>query len=149
MIVRIPQRGQTDCAICAVAMVMGALLGEAYTYERVLEDSRRYPKVNDDGTFPTWWETYFRDEGLESFYCAFSALYSLPDSRGSIVGMLGMYIPHLKVGHIVAVDEFGVIDPADNAPDHISVGNYILSRTPDGVIFQDIWLAVKKLDRNT
>ena len=35
MIKRIPQRDQTDCAICAVAMVMGRL----YSYEHVVADS--------------------------------------------------------------------------------------------------------------
>jgi hypothetical protein len=125
-------------------MVMVALLGETYGYERVLADSYRYPRTNVDGKFSAWWETYFRDKGLDGCYCAFNGLFSLPDSRGSIVGMLGMEIPRLKMGHIVAVDEFGVIDPADNAPDHVSLTDYVLSRAPDGVIFQNIWLAVRK-----
>jgi hypothetical protein len=97
-------------------MVIGALLGEAYRYERVLEDSRRYPRINADGKFSAWWETYFHQEGLDGYYCAFNCLYALPDSGGSILGMLGMDIPRLKMAHIVAVDEFGVVDPADNAP---------------------------------
>lgn len=147
MIVRIPQRTQTDCDICTVAMVMAALLGEAYSYERVLEDTRRYPKINADGRFSAWWETYFCDQGLDSRYFAFDGLYSLPDFHGSIVGMLGMYIPRLKIGHIVAVDDVGVIDPADHAPDHVTLADYILSRTLDGVMFQDIWLGVRKLGR--
>jgi hypothetical protein len=144
MIVRIPQRTQTDCAICTVAMLMVALLGETYSYERVLQYSRTYPQVNTDGKFPAWWETYFRDEGLDCRYCAFNGLYSLPAFRGSLVGMLGMKIPRLDMGHIVAVDECGAIDPADNAPDHVSVTEYISSRTPDGVIFPDRWLAVRR-----
>ena len=98
-------------------MVIGALLGEAYRYERVLEDSRRYPRINADGKFSAWWETYFHTSrpapaGVRAFNC----LYALPDSGGSILGMLGMDIPRLKMAHIVAVDEFGVVDPADNAP---------------------------------
>jgi hypothetical protein len=50
MIVRIPQRSENDCAICTVAMVMGP----PYSYERVLADSNRYPKVSSDGKFLSW-----------------------------------------------------------------------------------------------
>ena len=53
MITRIPQRTKDDCTICVVAMVMGP----PYTYERVLEDSSKYPKSTADGKFPAWWET--------------------------------------------------------------------------------------------
>jgi hypothetical protein len=60
-----------------------------------------------------------------------------------------MNIPHVGMGHIVAVNEFGVIDPADNAPNHISLKGYILGRIPDGVVFENNWLAVRKLDRPT
>jgi hypothetical protein len=140
MIVRIPQRTQDDCVICAVAMVMGP----PYTYERVLEASHKYPKISADGKFPSWWETYFRDEGFESSYCQFNGLCRLSDFSGSIVRMLGMDIPTLRRAHIVAVDEVGVIDPADNAPDHVSLDHYISSRIPDGVVFHDVWLAVRK-----
>lgn len=144
MIVRIPQREQSDCAICVVAMVLRSLLGERYSYERVSEDSCRYPKIGAEGKFSSWWETYFRDEGLDSCYCAFDGLRSLSNYGGYTVGMLGMDIPRLKMAHIVAVDELGVIDPADNAPDHVSLPEYIVGRLPDGVVFHDIWLAVRK-----
>jgi len=105
--------------------------------------------MNADRMFSAWWETYFRDEGLDSCYCAFQGLYSLPNYCGSVVGILMMNIPHVGMGHIVAVNEFGVIDPADNAPNHISLKGYILGRIPDGVVFENNWLAVRKLDRPT
>jgi hypothetical protein len=92
MIVHIPQRTQHDCAICAVAMVMGP----PYTYERVLEDSHKYPKGSTDGKFPSWWESYLRDEGFEPVYCHFNGLYQLSDYGGSIVGLLGMDISACK-----------------------------------------------------
>ena len=44
-ITRIPQRTKDDCTICVVAMVMGP----PYTYERVLEDSSKYPKSTPNG----------------------------------------------------------------------------------------------------
>ena len=124
---------------------MTTLLGSEYDYERVLRDSRRYKQVNSDGTFPAWWETYFRDEGLDGCYCRFNGLSALPDAGGSIVGILGMKIPHLNVGHLVAVDEVGVVDPADNAPDHVPLTEYVRSRLLDGVVFDDIWLGVRML----
>lgn len=140
MIVRIPQRSKDDCVICAVAMVMGP----PYTYERVLVDSVKYPKITKDGKFLAWWELYLRDEGFECVYCRFNGLYALSDCAGAVVGLLGMDVPHLQRGHIVAVDELGVVDPADNAPDHIHLADYVCGRLPDGVVFHTEWLAVRK-----
>jgi hypothetical protein len=51
MITRIPQRTKDDCTICVVAMVMEP----PYTYERVLEDSSKYPKSTLDRKFPACW----------------------------------------------------------------------------------------------
>ena len=59
--------------------------------------------------------------------------------------MLGMDIPHLNRGHIVAVDEFGVVDPADNAPDHVPLDVYVRNRLQDAVVFHTEWLAVRNL----
>ena len=140
MITRIPQRTKDDCAVCTVAMVMG----HPYSYERVLQDSSKYPKISPDGKFSSWWETYLRDEGFDTCYCHFNGLYALPDCGGSPVGLLGMDIPHLSAGHIVAVDEIGVVDPADNAPDHIPLRHYVRNRLDDGVVFHVEWLAVRK-----
>jgi hypothetical protein len=143
MITRIAQRTKDDCAICTVAMIMGY----PYTYERVLQDSHKYSKISADGKFLSWWETYLRDEGFDTSSCRFNGLYVLPDYRGSVVGLLGMDIPHLKAGHIIAVDEVGVVDPADNAPDHVPLQQYLLNRRENGAVFHDIWLAVKRPTR--
>lgn len=140
MIIRIPQRTQNDCAICTVSMVMGP----DYPYERVVRDSAKYDKTGDNGTFVSWWETYLQDEGFEGMYCRFDGLYALNQYGGSVVGMLGMDIPRLRMMHIVAVDELGVVDPADNAPHHVPLDEYVRSRKRDGVIFHDEWLAVRK-----
>jgi hypothetical protein len=141
MIVRIPQRTQDDCAICTVAMVMGP----PYSYERVLAESGRFPKLSSEGKFFAWWETYFRDEGFDGAYCRFDGLRALGLYGGDVVGMLGMDIPHLNRGHIVAVDEIGVVDPADNAPDHVPLDHYVWNRKQDGVIFHTEWLAIRKI----
>lgn len=140
MIVRIPQRSQDDCVICAVAMVMGS----PYSYERVLADSIKYEKISSEGKFIAWWEPYIHDEGYQGMYCRFDGLHALWQYGGTVLGMLGMDIPHLKRGHIVAVDEFGVVDPADNAPDHVSIEDYVRNRIQDGVVFHKEWLAVRK-----
>ncbi len=144
MIVRIPQRAQDDCTICAVAMVMGL----PYSYERVLADSTRYLKLSPDGKFPAWWETYLHEEGFEGIHCRFDGLSALSQYGGNIVGLLGMDIPHLQRSHIVAVDEIGVIDPADNAPNHVVLPEYVHSRRQDGVIFHAEWLAIRKRSRS-
>jgi len=46
--------------------------------------------------------------------------------------------------HIVAVDDLGVVDPADNALTTISIPEYVLNRLHDTVVFHDEWLAVRK-----
>jgi hypothetical protein len=140
MISRIPQRTQDDCAICVTAMVMGP----PYSYERVSRESSKYPKIAFDGTFPAWWETYLSDEGFDARYWPFDVLRILSNYHGNVLGMLGLDIPHLKAGHIVAVDEIGVVDPADNAPDHIPLMEYIMNRSNGGAVFHDEWLAIRK-----
>ncbi len=119
-------------------------MGAPYSYERVLADSVKYPKISPEGKFSAWWETYLRDEGFENIYCYFNGLYALGSYDGAVVGLLGMDIPHLKRGHIVAVDEIGVVDPADNAPDHVALAGYVQNRLIDGAIFHEEWLAVRK-----
>jgi hypothetical protein len=123
MIERIPQRSKTDCTICAVAMVMGF----PYSYERVLSDSDKYPKISEEGKFCAWWETHLQDEGFLTEYRSFLDLYSLPKCGGRVVGLLMFDIPHIEYSHIVAVDELGVIDPADNMPPHTDIAEYVLS----------------------
>ena len=56
-----------------------------YSYDRVLQDSLKYPRISGDGKFPSWWETYFRDEGFDACYCSFMGLYRLPDSGSPIM----------------------------------------------------------------
>ena len=120
---KISQRTSDDCVICVLAMVMG----QPYTYERVLEDSMSYSKKNDQGYFIPWWKDYLSDEGFEvemrplSDPNSFSDLKSLPgDSRA----MLTFEIPHKRIGHIVAIDRFGVIDPMDHPAEYQSVDNF-------------------------
>lgn len=138
MIERISQRSETDCAICAVAMVMGY----PYNYERVLKDNDKYPKITEEGKFPAWWETYLTDEGFLIEYRPFMDLYGLPQYRGSVIGLLGFDMPHVKFSHIVAVDELGVIDPADNMPFHMDIADYVLFRINQGAVFHKEFLAV-------
>jgi hypothetical protein len=140
MIQRISQRTKDDCAICTVAMVMG----QPYTYERVSKDSANFPTSTVGGKFLAWWETYLVLEGFEKAYRPFNDLYRLPDTSGNVRGILGMDIPHLRWRHVVAVDELGIIDPAAGAPEHISVQEYVFSRSPQGVRFDDEFLAVRK-----
>jgi hypothetical protein len=63
-------------------------------------------------------------------YCQFDGLHSLKDHGGAILGMLAMEIPHLKITHVVAVDEFVLVDPADNAPDHVALSDLCAKPNP-------------------
>jgi hypothetical protein len=140
VIKRIPQRTKTDCAICVVAMVMA----HPYSYERVLNDSDRYTKISADGKFYAWWETYLRDEGFRTIYRSFADLFDLPRFGGRVAGLLQIDFPHLRLGHIVAVDEVGIVDPAENAPDHIEIAEYVLNRNSQGAKFHSEFLAVER-----
>lgn len=110
----------------------------------MLLDSRKYPRTTPDGRFPAWWENYLRDEGFDSCLCSLNGLHALADYGGNVLGILRMDIPSLRAAHVVAVDEIGVVDPADNAPDHVPLLAYVLNRANDGVVFHDEWLAVRK-----
>src|ERR1039457_1146874 len=61
MMEKISQRTKDDCTICVLAMVMGP----PYSYERILEDSKKYPKTDDEGHGLAWWKDYLKDEGFE------------------------------------------------------------------------------------
>lgn len=115
MIRRIPQRTKEDCVLSVVAMAMGP----PYTYERVLRDSAQFRKT-EDCKFLAWWERYLVREGFKIEYRRFAELYRLADFNGNVRGILGMEIPHLRRRHVVEVDELGIVDPADGAPDHVS-----------------------------
>jgi hypothetical protein len=97
-----------------------------------------------DGKFFAWWESYLVREGFEKAYHPFADLNRLSGARGKIRGILGMDIPHLQWRHVVAVDELGIIDPSSGVPDHISIQEYVFGRSPQGIIFDDEFLAVWK-----
>jgi hypothetical protein len=123
------------------------VMGPPYSYERVLRDSAKYPQVLENVKFHAWWEPYLSAEGFRAVYRPFLDLCNLPRFRGRVVGLLGMTITHIRKRHIVAVDELGIIDPADGAPDHIfyiEIGNYINERESQGFTFDDDFLAVER-----
>lgn len=113
MMEKISQRTPDDCSICVVAMVMGP----PYTYEKVSQDSQKYPRTDGKGKYLPWWRDYLRDEGFEVELRPlldpkrFSDLASLPENSRA---MLVFHIPP-NTGHIVAIDREGVIDPRDDA----------------------------------
>lgn len=71
-------------------------------------------------------------------------MYELPQFAGRVVGLLGMDLPPLKAGHFVAVDQLRVIDPANNAPDHVEIAEYVLSRKSQGANFHSEFLAIER-----
>ncbi len=123
MMEKISQRTEDDCVICVLAMVMGP----PYNYERVLQDSKKYRRTDDQGRTFAWWKDYLEDEGFEvkhrplSDLRSFSDLASLPENSRA---MLVFRIPHRKIGHIVAIDRFGVIDPQERPAEYRSVDDF-------------------------
>ncbi len=145
MMEKISQRTRDDCTICVVAMVMGP----PYTYERVLQDSKKYQRTDNEGHGVAWWKDYLNDEGFEaeqrplSDLRSFSDLASLPeDSRA----MLVFQIPHLRTGHIVAIDRFGVIDPQEHPAVYRSVDDFcgIFKIEGWGLYSAHFWLVRKR-----
>jgi hypothetical protein len=120
---KISQRAGNDCVICVLTMVMG----RPYTYEKVLQGSEKYVRTNAAGHTVTWCKDYLNDEGFEIEIRPlldpelFSDLASLlKDSRA----MLVFEIPHMKIGHTVAIDRFGVIDPQNHPAEYKSVDDF-------------------------
>jgi hypothetical protein len=141
---RISQRTEDDCVTCVLAMVMGP----PYNYERVLQDSRKYQKTDKERRGLAWWVDYLKEQGFEieqrslSDLKSFSDLASLPvDSRA----MLVFRIPHMKMGHIVAIDQFGVIDPQDHPAEYRSVDDFRWIFRIEGwrLYSRDFWLVRK------
>jgi hypothetical protein len=142
ILTRVPQRTESDCVIAVVATVMGA----SYTYETVSRDQLRYPNVSAEGLYFSWWETYLRDEGFPNEYHMLADLN--PAVRaGTVVGIVMLApIGGDNIGHVIAVDELGCINPATNWPERISTLDELLaeyerlgcSYTPDDR-FLAIW----------
>ena len=142
ILTRVPQRTESDCVIAVVATMMGV----PYTYQKVLQDQPRYPKVSAEGLHFSWWETYLRDEGCPNEYHSLANLN--PAVRaGTVVGIV-MLAPAGggNVGHVIAVDELGCIRPATDWPERISTLDELLTEyerlgcpyTPDSQ-FLAIW----------
>jgi hypothetical protein len=123
MMEKISQRTEDDCVICVLAMVMGP----PYNYERVLQDSKKYRRTDDKGRTVAWWKDFLEDEGFEieqrplSDSRSFSDLASLQENSRA---MLVFRMPHLKIGHVVAIDRCGVIDPQDDPAEYKDVDDF-------------------------
>jgi hypothetical protein len=118
----INQRTDDDCSICAVAMVMGP----PYTYERVAKDSRKYPMTDAEGRGLPWWKDYMTEEGFEIKHVElkdskrFSDFQSLPAGSRALL----VFQVHMKMGHVVAIDKDGVIDPEERPATYRSVDDF-------------------------
>lgn len=123
MMERISQRNQSDCSVCVLAMVMGP----PHSYERVLGDSKKYAQTDQEGHGLAWWKQYLQDEGFRvehrrlSDVKWFTDLASLPQNCRA---MLVFKIPQMGIGHIVAIDEHGVIDPQDDPAEYRGVREF-------------------------
>lgn len=114
-----------------------------YTYERVLEDSTKYPLRLPNGKFHEWWARYLTDEGFAIALRPLSDLRQLPARRGDVAGLVTFGLPHLSAGHVVVADEIGIVDPATGAPNHADIDEYFRTRLADGAHFDDEFLAIR------
>lgn len=110
---RVEQRFENDCSVAAVSTVMGP----PYTYERVLADNPHYATISETGMYFAWWEKYLWDAGFPNRYYPISCLHFT--KRPDIVGLLMLCPTKGKIGHVVAVDELGVINPALHWPERL------------------------------
>jgi len=129
---RIPQRAQEDCSICAVAMVLG------FVYEQVQADRVRFPA---DGRM-AWWEAYLLEQGYPYEYRPLSDIYLVQAAGATVVGLVVLQHDQMRVAHIVAIDEVGVLDPSDGCPDHIMWTRYCNVRKVQGFHLDSEFLAV-------
>lgn len=136
MIKKISQRQMEDCVTCVLAMVTG------YSYEQVEADRSRYSETTSDGKFYEWWFEYLPREGFQIDRRPFMRAYDLGREKQT-VGILGMTIERLKRRHVVALDAFGVVDPATGFPDHFDLAAYIHRRLPEGFVFDGDFLAIQ------
>jgi hypothetical protein len=135
-VVRINQREMTDCAICVAAMVL------SYSYERVLEDRRRrYPQLDNK---TAWWEWYFQDEGRVVDYLPLAQLQVVQVKDSAVIGVLMANNPAIEKGHVVVVDEVGVVDPADGCPDHLMFARWASLKVTQGFVLDRDFLAVAR-----
>lgn len=138
MLQPISQRTGDDCVICVLAMVMGG----QYDYERVLQDSARYEKKSEDGRFVAWWQNYLKDEGFQIEYRLLSELRSLPEGTS---GMLVFHKPLDNTGHVVAVDQDGIIDPLRTPAEYDSVDSFWeIFRLEGWQLYHKSFLAVRR-----
>ena len=133
-VVSVNQRQRDDCAICTAAMVM------SYPYEQVLEDRhQRYPRFDDK---TAWWEWYFQDEGRQIEYLPLQERDAIRANHSNVLGVIGLKHHGLSVGHIVVLDELGVVDPADGLPDHMAFADWRIARLSQGFVLEREFLAV-------
>jgi hypothetical protein len=136
LVSRVPQRTRDDCVICTVAMALG------YSYKRVQSDSRAYPQLTEDGKFFEWWVGYMQDEGRHIALRPSIEAYDLWKHQDGTVGILGMTIERERRRHVAALDTVGVVDPANGAPDHVELAEYIIGRCAQGFLFDPDFLLV-------
>ena len=130
---RVSQRAQEDCAICAVAMVLG------YDYEQVEADRARFSHLEDR---TAWWEQYLLEEGYPNEYRPLSDLYVVQSAGATGVGLVVMQNPRLKAGHVAVIDEVGVLDPSDGFPEHMAWSTYPGVKKAQGFVLESEFLAV-------
>jgi hypothetical protein len=123
MLTRVPQRTDIDCITATVATVMGP----PYTYERVRDAQKQYPQTTRNGLYASWWETYLWDEGFPNEYHSVSRLHSIVGPPANIVGIVMLRPLIGNLGHVIAVDECGCLNPATNWQERIQTLDELLA----------------------
>lgn len=112
----------------------------SYRYERVLEDrQQRFPQFDNK---TSWWEWYFLDEGRQIEYLPLQARDLIQDHDSNVLGVIGLKHHGHAMGHIVVLDELGVVDPAEGFPDHMSFADWRVAKLSQGFVLEPEFLAV-------
>lgn len=120
------------------------VMGYPFTYERVLQDSNRYEWSDTNGKSVAWWEPYLASNGFQTIYRPLNYLSRLASFDGTVTALIVLQSHLMRAGHIVAADEFGIVDPGTGSPERMSLADLTVKYAPFGFEFDSDFLAVRK-----
>jgi hypothetical protein len=121
------------------------VMGPPFNYERVERETRVRPKLNDSGKPFAWWSSYLQLNGFQIGYKPLSIIPRLAELDGRARGMLVLQSKAIGIGHVVAIDELGIVDPGGESPDHMTLEELEEKYAPHGFVTDSEFLAVVKV----
>ncbi len=75
-------------------------------------------------------------------YRPITELETISVYAGDVVGLLVMQQHQLRASHIVAIGEWGFVDPSEGFPDHVPFDQYPRVKSRQGFVFDEDFLAI-------